>query len=342
MTDEQMVQGPVAVIGAGSWGTALANLLAKKGVETVLWSYESDVAEAILRTHQNPRYLSEAELDPRLRATDSLEEAVAGAPVLVSVSPSHVVRQVMSKARPHIQEGALVISASKGIEVDTLQMMDEVLGEVLPPASAERLAFLSGPSFALEVARELPTAVTMASRRAEAAEAAQELFQADYFRVYTTGDVPGVELGGALKNVIAIASGVVAGLGFGHNTMAALITRGLAEMTRLGVVLGADPLTLAGLAGMGDLILTCTGGLSRNRSVGIALGQGRSIEEILGEMTMVAEGVRTTRSALELARQHDVEMPIVEEVHALLFEGRSARDAVENLMLREPKTERWS
>lgn len=335
------MKGHTAVIGAGSWGTALANLLAKKGEETVVWSYESDVAQAINERHQNPRYLSEAELDSRLRATDSIEEAVAGAAAVLSVSPSHVVRGVMSSVAPFLEEEALVVSASKGIEVDSLKMMDQVLADVLPPAAAARLAFLSGPSFALEVAREMPTAVTMASRDPAAAAAAQELFQTDYFRVYTNDDVPGVELGGSLKNVIAIASGVVAGLGFGHNTMAALITRGLAEMTRLGEALGADPLTLAGLAGMGDLILTCTGGLSRNRSVGVALGEGRGLDEILEEMTMVAEGVRTTRSARRLAIKHDVEMPIVEEVHAMLFDGRPAREAVENLMLREPKSERW-
>ncbi|MQA89553.1 MAG: NAD(P)H-dependent glycerol-3-phosphate dehydrogenase [Gemmatimonas sp.] len=333
--------GRVAVVGAGSWGTALANLLAKKGVETILWSYEGDVAESIQRKGRNPRYLSEAELDPRLEATDSIAEAVAGASKVVSVSPSHVVREVMTQVAEHLEAGALVVSASKGIEVETLAMMDAVLSSVLPASSAQRLAFLSGPSFALEVANEFPTAVTMASRSSEVAAEAQELFQTDYFRVYTNHDVTGVELGGALKNVIAIASGVVAGLGYGHNTRAALITRGLAEMTRLGTALGAEPLTLAGLAGMGDLILTCTGDLSRNRSVGVALGRGRSIDAILGEMTMVAEGVRTTRSARELARRHDVEMPIIEEVHAMLFEGRAARVAVENVMLREPKSERW-
>ncbi len=331
----------VAVIGAGSWGTALANLLAKKGVPTVLWSYEPEVAAGINQEHRNPTYLSEVELAPTLRATASLEEALTDASVVVSVSPSHVVRAVMGEARPFIRSDALIVSASKGIEVDTLRMMDGVLMEVLPAELHGRLAFLSGPSFALEVAREMPTAVTMASRDQGAAEQAQEIFQTDYFRVYTEEDVTGVELGGSLKNVMAIASGVVAGLGFGHNTMAALITRGLAEMTRLGTALGADPLTLSGLAGMGDLILTCTGGLSRNRSVGIALGQGKGIDEILGEMTMVAEGVRTTRSARALAQRHEVEMPIVEEVHALLFEGRSPAEAVENLMLREPKSERW-
>jgi glycerol-3-phosphate dehydrogenase (NAD(P)+) len=331
----------VAVIGAGSWGTALANLLAGKGMATVLWSFEADVAESIAREHRNPRYLSEAELDPRLKATASMEEAVRGTPVVVSVSPSHVVRSVMSQAAAYMGRDTLVISASKGVEVDSLLTMDQVLREVLPPEVGARAAFLSGPSFALEVAQQHPTAVTMASHDPAAARAAQELFQTDYFRVYTSDDVVGVEIGGSLKNVIAIASGVVAGLGFGHNTLAALITRGLAEMTRLGVSLGADPMTLAGLAGMGDLILTCTGALSRNRAVGIALGQGRSLEEILAGMTMVAEGVRTARSARELAHRQGVEMPIVEEVYALLFEGRSAREAVENLMLREPRSERW-
>lgn len=331
----------VAVIGAGSWGTALANLLAQKGVDTILWSYEPEVATGITQTGRNPGYLSEVELSPALRATSSMEEAVTGAQTIVSVSPSHVVRSVMSEARPFLRPGALVVSASKGIEVGTLQMMDAVLTEVLPVEHHHRLAFLSGPSFALEVARDLPTAVTMASRRSETAIEARNLFQTDNFRVYTEADVTGVELGGSLKNVMAIASGVVAGLGFGHNTLAALITRGLAEMTRLGVELGANPMTLAGLAGMGDLILTCTGGLSRNRSVGVELGKGRKIEEILAEMTMVAEGVRTTRSARDLAERAGVEMPIVEEVYALLFEGSSPREAVENLMLREPKSERW-
>lgn len=334
------MSGHVGVIGAGSWGTALANLLAKKGVETILWAYEAEVAAGIGRDHRNPSYLSDVVLDARLRATASIEEAVESAAVVVSVSPSHVVRQVMRTAAPHLSADALVVSASKGIEVDTLARMDEVLSEELPAANARRLAVLSGPSFALEVAQEHPTAVTIASYDESSAQRAQALFQTDYFRAYTTDDVTGVEIGGSLKNVIAIAAGVVAGLGFGHNTTAALITRGLAEISRLAVALGADALTLSGLAGMGDLILTCTGGLSRNRSVGLELGRGRPIDEIMGGMTMVAEGVRTTRSARELARRHKVEMPIVEEVYAMLFEGRSAREAVENLMLRDPKAER--
>jgi glycerol-3-phosphate dehydrogenase (NAD(P)+) len=330
-----------AVIGAGSWGTALANLLARKGVETVLWSFEPDVAEAIEHEHQNPRYLEGVALDPRLRATGDMEEAVRGAACVVSVSPSHVVRQVMGKAARFIDPGALVVSASKGIENDTLKTMDEVLADVLDGDAAERTTYLSGPSFALEVGLEHPTAVTIASRSPEAALRAQELFQTAYFRVYTTGDVRGVELGGSLKNVIAIAAGVVDGLGFGNNTRAALITRGLAEITRLGVAAGADPQTFAGLAGMGDLILTCTGALSRNRSVGVELGRGRSLDDILGGMVMVAEGVRTTRSARDLARRLEIEMPIVDAMHAILFEGLPPHRALEALMGREPKAETW-
>lgn len=332
----------VAVVGAGSWGTALANLLAAKGVETVLWSFEADVAAAINAQHRNPRYLSEIALDARLRATESLQEAVQNASVVVSVSPSHVVRRVMAQAGPHLREDALVVSASKGIEEQTLCTMDRLLADVLPPALAARTAYLSGPSFALEVAREHPTAVTVASALPAVAERARDLFQTPRFRVYTHGDVAGVELGGALKNVIAIAAGVVDGLGFGHNTRAALITRGLAEMTRLGMAMGANPLTFAGLAGMGDLILTCTGGLSRNRSVGVELGRGRSLDDVLGDMVMVAEGVRTTRSAYDLAGRLGIEMPIVEAVHAVLFENRPAAEVVAELMTRDPKPEHWA
>lgn len=331
----------VAVVGAGSWGTALANLLARKGVPVILWSHEADVAEGIEREHRNPRYLAEVELDPRLRATADMAEAVEGAEVVVSVSPSHVVRAVMALAARSMRADALVVSASKGIETDTLETMDGVLEDVLPREAALGATYLSGPSFALEVGLGQPTAVTIASRSARAAERAQELFQTENFRVYTSSDVAGVELGGALKNVIAIAAGVVEGLGFGNNTRAALITRGLAEITRLGVDLGANPLTFAGLAGMGDLILTCTGALSRNRSVGLELGRGRGLEDILGGMTQVAEGVRTARSAHDLALRRGIEMPIVHAVHAVLFEALPPRAAVERLMLREPKAEHW-
>ena len=335
------MNGRVAVVGAGSWGTALANLLAGKGISTVLWAHEPDVAAGINRERRNPRYLQEVALEPGLRATADMAEAVDGAETVVSVSPSHVVRPVMKRAAEHLRPDVLLVSASKGIETDTLQTMDEVLADVLPETAAEGAVFLSGPSFALEVGLRHPTAVTMASHSDLSARRAQILFQTDYFRVYTHSDVRGVEIAGSLKNVIAIAAGVVDGLGFGNNTRAALITRGLAEMTRLGVALGADPLTFSGLAGMGDLILTCTGTLSRNHFVGVELGRGRSLADVLAGMTMVAEGVRTTRSARDLAARAGVQMPIVEEVHAILFDGRNPADALERLMLREPKAERW-
>ncbi len=331
----------IGVVGAGSWGTTLANLLAKKGHPVTLWSYEAEVTTAIQETGRNGVYLPDVELASRLSATSDLEEAVSDADVVVSVSPSQHVRRVMTEAAAGLAEGVQIVSASKGIETRTLETMAEVLEDVLPSRLHRSLSFLSGPSFATEVSREHPTAVTVASRETEAAQRMQELFQTDYFRVYTTHDVVGVELGGALKNVMALAAGMAAGLGLGHNTRAALITRGLAEMSRLGIALGANPLTFAGLAGMGDLILTCTGELSRNRSVGYALGQGRTLDEILGEMRMVAEGVETSRAAHALAEREGIEMPIVAEVHAVLFEGRSADEAVRNLMLREPKPELW-
>ncbi|HSJ26523.1 MAG TPA: NAD(P)H-dependent glycerol-3-phosphate dehydrogenase [Longimicrobiales bacterium] len=331
----------VAVIGAGSWGTALANLLAKKEHDVTVWSYEADVADAINREHRNPRYLSEIALHPGLKATTSLEDVVRDAGCIVSVSPAQHVRKVMDQACEHMQPDALVVAASKGIETSSLQTMAQVHADVLPKQAGARACFLSGPSFALEVAHEQPTAVTIASHDLAAAEAAQELFQTPYFRAYTSDDVVGVELGGALKNVIAVAAGMGVGLGLGHNATAALITRGLAEITRLGMRFGANPMTLSGLAGMGDLILTCTGGLSRNRHVGVELGKGRSIDDVLGEMTMVAEGVETTRAAHALAQRAGIEMPIVAEVHAVLFEGRSAQEALENLMTRDPKPELW-
>ena len=337
-----MTSGRVAVLGAGNWGTALANLLAKKGESVVLWAWEDAVVRGINDTHENPLYLGGVPLDERLRATADVAEAVTGAASVVLVTPSQHLRRVLGSAAPHLAEDVLLVSASKGIETSTLKTMAEVLDDVVPERAFRRAAFLSGPSFAAEVAEEEPTAVAVASRDVEAARRAQELFQTPYFRVYTNADVMGVELGGALKNIMAIAAGMTAGLGLGHNTVAALITRGLAEMSRLGVALGANPLTFAGLAGMGDLILTCTGGLSRNRTVGVELGQGRPLEAILADMNMVAEGVETARAAHALALKTEVEMPIVAEVHAVLFEGRHPREALENLMLRDPKPERWA
>lgn len=331
----------VAVLGAGSWGTALANLLSKKGSEVTIWSYEPDVAQAINDRHENIKYMKGIALSDTLRATDDVRVAVREADVIVSVTPAQHVRRVLEQAKPDIADHALIISASKGIETSSLQTMAEVIESVIPGEAGAHATFLSGPSFALEVAREQPTAVAMAGHHQPSAERAQQLFQASYFRVYTNTDVIGVELGGAIKNVMAIGAGMASGLGLGHNALAALITRGLAEMARLGVALGANPLTFSGLAGMGDLILTCTGELSRNRSVGVSLGQGKTIEEILGGMYMVAEGVDTTRAAHALAQKAGIEMPIVEQVYAVLFEGQSAREALENLMLREPKPEVW-
>jgi len=330
-----------AVVGAGSWGTALAALLAKRGHEVTLWSLEPEVAAAVNGSHTNP-FLPDVVLPDALRGTHDLAEAVGDAELVVSVSPSQFVGRVMGQAAPHLTPDALVVSASKGLELDTLRSMDRVLAAVLPGPVSERFCALSGPSFAVEVAREAPTAVVVASRDEEAARKVQRLFQTPYFRVYTNTDVVGVELAGALKNVIALAAGVTAGLGYGHNTMAALITRGLAEITRLGVAMGAQRSTFSGLAGMGDLVLTCTGSLSRNRTVGYRLGRGEKLAAILADMKAVAEGVKTAEAAHALADRVGVEMPIAEQVHAIVHEGRDPAEALRALMTRDPKPEEWS
>jgi glycerol-3-phosphate dehydrogenase (NAD(P)+) len=329
----------IGVIGAGSWGTTLADLLARKGHETTLWVYEEDLAERLSATRENDIYLPGIRLSERLKFTSDLAEAVSGRQMLLLVPPSQVMRKVLSQAASHIAEGTLIVSAAKGIENETLQTMSEVLREVLSPLKAEKIAFLSGPSFAREVAAAMPTAIVVAADRQSVAQEVQEAFSTESFRVYTNDDVVGVELGGALKNVIALAAGVSDGLGFGHNTRAALITRGLAEMTRLGLAMGAQPATFAGLAGMGDLVLTCTGDLSRNRTVGMELGRGRTLEEILAGMKMVAEGVKTTLSAYHLAQRLGVDVPITEQMYCILYENKEPRKAVTDLMLRELKAE---
>jgi glycerol-3-phosphate dehydrogenase (NAD(P)+) len=331
----------VAVVGAGAWGTALAGLLAKRGHDVTMWSFEQEVADAINQRHVNP-YLDDAELPASLRATSDMQVAVSGASLVLSVSPSQFVRAVMGEAARYMDDTALVVSASKGIELSTLLRMDEVLGDLLPSTVMERFCVLSGPSFAREVASEAPTAVVVAGRTLEAATAAQDAFQTPYFRVYTNTDLVGVELGGALKNVMAVAAGMTAGLGFGHNTMAALITRGLAEMTRLGVAMGAETSTFSGLAGMGDLVLTCMGSLSRNRTVGFRLGQGETLDEILSDMTAVAEGIKTAEAVHDLANRQGVEMPIAEQVYQIVHEGKKPAEALAELMLRVPKPEEWS
>ncbi len=332
----------VAVVGAGSWGTALAGVLARNGHHTTIWARETEIAEGIQRNHVNPIFLPGVALPEALTATNDLALAVADAEVVVSVAPAQFAGSVMGEAAPHLLPDTIVVSASKGIELDTLRRMDEVMREILTPAQMGRFSVISGPSFALEVAQQAPTAVVAASADASAARVVQALFQNRHFRVYTNADVVGVELGGALKNVIALGAGVAAGLGFGHNTLAALMTRGLAEITRLGVAMGARRETFSGLAGMGDLVLTCTGDLSRNRTVGFRLGQGETLDEILGEMRAVAEGVKTSEAVVALAERHGVEMPLAQEVHAVLTEGRSPRQALDNLMTRDPKPEEWS
>jgi len=329
----------IGVIGAGSWGTTLADLLARKGFAVTLWAYEQDLVVRMQESRENDLYLPGITLATGLSFTGDLGAAVSSSELLVLVPPSQVMRRVMTQATGHIKPGTLLVSASKGIENDTLLPMSEVLAEILPAKVVEGLAFLSGPSFAREVASGMPTAVVAAASRVEVARRVQEVFSTEAFRVYTNDDVMGVELGGALKNVIAVAAGVSDGLGFGYNTRAALITRGLAEMTRLGLAMGANASTFAGLAGMGDLVLTCTGDLSRNRTVGMELGRGKKLEEILGGMKMVAEGVKTTLSAHQLACKLGVEAPIIEQMYLILYEGKGPGQAVSDLMLRELKPE---
>jgi glycerol-3-phosphate dehydrogenase (NAD(P)+) len=328
----------VGVVGAGSWGTALAKLAAERGHEVAIWAFEPEVVDQIRNTSFNSVYLPEVSLPP-LAVTGDLAEIVAGRDLLLSVMPSHVVREIWSVAGSQIEGEPVIVSATKGIENVTLATMVEVLRETLPRRLHDRLAVLSGPSFAAEVARKLPTAVVVAAQRQQVAEEVQRALSTDRFRVYTSIDVPGVEIGGAVKNVVAIAAGIVDGLRLGHNTRAALITRGLAEITRLAMAKAANPLTLAGLAGLGDLVLTCTGELSRNRDVGFKLGQGSPLEEILASTKMVAEGIRSAKSCRNLALRLGVEMPITEAVHAVIHEGLAPMDGVVQLMGRQLKQE---
>ena len=320
-----------AVIGAGAWGTALADLLARAGHDVVLWARESDVVESINTRHVNDRFLAGTSLAPTLCATSSLEDAVSGARVVTYVPPSHVLRDLVRRHASAVPGDAVVVVASKGIERESLAIMTDVVADEL---GRDDVVALSGPSFAAEVAARQPTAVVAAAARHDSAARVQQVFSTDRFRVYTHDDVVGVELGGSLKNVMAVATGIVEGLGLGFNTRAALITRGLAEMTRLGVALGAQPATFAGLAGMGDLVLTCTGSLSRNRAVGEEIGRGRTLSEVMAGRETVAEGVVTARSAGDLARRHGVEMPIVDAVCGVLFEDQPPSEAIARLMRR--------
>jgi glycerol-3-phosphate dehydrogenase (NAD(P)+) len=325
-----------AVVGAGAWGTALADLLARNDHAVRLWAYESDVVDSINRKHENARFLKGHPLTPTIEATRDLGLATESAELIVFATPSHVLRIIAKAAAPTIPDSAPLVVATKGIEKDTLCLMTEVVEQELDGAT---VIALSGPSFASEVVSSQPTAVVVASAEEEAASFAQLAFSSPYFRAYTHTDVVGVELGGALKNVMAVATGIAEGLGLGFNARAALITRGLAEMTRLGVALGADETTFAGLAGLGDLVLTCTGSLSRNRAVGVEIGKGRQLEDVLRDRETVAEGVSAAQSARELARREAVEMPIVDAVNTVLFEGQSARNAIGALMTRELRAE---
>ena len=329
------MQNKIAVIGAGSWGTTLALLLADKGHEVKLWVYEKDLAEEMQKTRENRIYLSGYRLSDNITVTSSIKDAASNSEIMVFVVPSHVARGVIKELSHLVSKDTIIVSATKGIENNTLMPISEVFKEILPKSFHKNLAFLSGPSFAKEVAQKMPTAVALASYDAKVGEFIQQAFSTDNFRVFTNSDVIGVELGGALKNVIAIAAGIADGMGFGHNTRAAIITRGLAEMTRLGIAMGAEPATFAGLSGLGDLVLTCTGELSRNRTVGLRLGKGEKLKDILASMKMVAEGVKTTKAVYELSKKYNIEMPIPNEVYYILYEDKDVKASARDLMNRE-------
>jgi glycerol-3-phosphate dehydrogenase (NAD(P)+) len=327
----------LAIIGGGSWGTALALVLAPRFPKLHLWVYEADLAERMRETRINDVYLPGFPLPGNIEVTSDLAQALNGAETVLSVVPSHLVRGLYQQMAPMLKESMLFVSATKGLENGTLLRMSEIIGGVVGPTA--RVAVISGPSFAKEVARCEPTALVAASVDPEAAAEVQAAFSGPTFRVYTSSDPIGVEIGGSIKNVVAIGAGVLHGLGLGNNAMAALITRGLAEMTRLAVAMGGKPQTLAGLAGLGDLVLTCNGDLSRNRTVGVELAKGRRLEEITGSMKMVAEGVKTTNAAVDLAKRYSVEMPIAEQMYQVLHEGISPKAAIQRLMERSLKGE---
>ncbi len=329
-----------AVIGAGSWGTALAKVLADKGYVTRLWGRDQRLVREINDARENRKYLAGVPLPENLTAESELARTLEDAQVVTLVVPSHALRSIAEELSPLLARGVPIVNAMKGIENDSLELPSQILEHVLPQEFHRQLSYLSGPSFAAEVARGIPTAVLVAGKDPTFTRAAQHAFTNNRLRVYSTDDVVGVEIGGALKNVVAIAAGIADGMSFGHNSRAALITRGLAEIGRLALKLGAHPLTVSGLSGMGDLVLTCTGDLSRNRHVGIELGRGKKLPQILSEMTMVAEGVRTAKSAYELSQREGVEMPIVEGVYRILYEHADPADKLEELMARSPRPER--
>lgn len=329
----------IGVVGAGSWGTALANLLAAKGYGIDLWAYESEIIAQIEQERENKVFLSGILMESTVKPTADMAVASSGKDLVLMVVPSHVMRETTAQMREHLPREAIVVSASKGIENATHLTMTGVLNQILPHVPQEQLAVLSGPSFAREVAMGFPTAVTVAAKDLAVATLVQHVFATSSFRVYTNNDVLGVELGGAVKNVIAIAAGMIDGLGLGLNTRAALITRGQTEIRRLGVALGAKPRTFTGLAGIGDLILTCTGTLSRNHTLGQKIGRGMKLKDILAEMRMVAEGVKTSQSIYNLSRKIGVEMPICHAIYHILYNDLAPEVALQRLMTRELKYE---
>ncbi len=327
------------VFGAGSFGTAIATVLTANFDEVVLWGRDEKLVGQVNQLHENTNYLPGLKLPERIVATTDVERAAANAELVVVATPSQATRDFLAKGAKFLPPHVPIISVAKGIENETLATMTEVLEQCLPESFHPAIGVLSGPSFAKEMVMRMPTVVTIASRWEKTARRAQAMFQSDFFRTYTTTDVVGVQVGGALKNVVAIAAGMADGLGLGHNARAAIITRGLAEITRIAVKMGGQPITLAGLAGMGDLVLTCTGELSRNRKVGMELGKGRSLDSILQEMKQVAEGVKTAKSARDLSLSLKVELPICEQVYLIAFEGKNAKAAALDLMVRAPKSE---
>ena len=328
-----------AVLGSGSFGTALASVLAANDYEVVIWARRPELVESINEKHENSRYLPGLALPENLRASTDLHETLDGAELVVSAIPTQATAGVLREIGSQLPENAPIVVASKGIEEGTLRLVCEIFEEELPEKLHSKLSYLSGPSFAREMVQKIPTGVSIASYNEETAQQVQKLFANGWFRAYWTPDVIGVEVGGALKNVVAIAAGVADGLGFGLNTRAAIITRGLTEITRLGVTRGAQPTTFLGLAGMGDLVLTCTGDLSRNRTVGLKLGQGKKLQEILDEMNQVAEGVVTTKSAHALSQKLDVDMAITEQMYKLLYEDKDPLQVARDLMDRDLKKE---
>ena len=335
----QISEIKIGVVGAGSWGTAIANLLGSKGFKIDLWAYEKEVKDQIETYRENKIFLPGFSLSTNIFASNDIAEVVSAKDLITIVVPSHVMRQTSRNIFGHVSANSIVVSASKGIENNTHLTMSGVLKETLPEIPENAFAVLSGPSFAKEVARQFPTVVSVASHDRQVADVVQRVFATPYFRVYTNDDMIGVELGGAVKNIIAIAAGIIDGLGLGLNTRAALITRGLTEIRRLGLKMGANPRTFAGMAGIGDLILTCTGDLSRNYTVGKKIGEGMKLKDILSEMQTVAEGVKTAKSVYNLSRKLGVEMPISHEVYHILYDDVSPKDACVRLMSRDLRQE---